>query len=113
MNFNSPAQDVISVSSLNRMARDLLESGLPPMWIGGEISNLTLAASGHAYFSLKDGGAQVRCVMFRHKVSLLPFRLIGVTLPMTDLPAISASEGSADLAVVHAVPAGDVVDPVN
>ncbi|MBV8680855.1 MAG: exodeoxyribonuclease VII large subunit [Aquitalea sp.] len=75
MNFNTSANDVISVSSLNRMARDLLESGLPPMWIGGEISNLTLAASGHAYFSLKDGGAQVRCVMFRHKVSLLPFRL--------------------------------------
>ncbi|MEO9453182.1 exodeoxyribonuclease VII large subunit [Chromobacterium phragmitis] len=67
-------QDVISVSSLNRMARDLLEAGIPPAWIGGEISNLTLAASGHAYFSLKDGGAQVRCVMFRHKLSMLPFR---------------------------------------
>ncbi|SUX88141.1 Exodeoxyribonuclease 7 large subunit [Chromobacterium violaceum] len=65
---------MISVSSLNRMARDLLEAGIPPVWIGGEISNLTLAASGHAYFSLKDGGAQIRCVMFRHKLSLLPFR---------------------------------------
>lgn len=74
MFFTTPQNDVISVSSLNRMARDLLESGLPPMWIGGEISNLTLAASGHAYFSLKDGGAQVRCVMFRGKVSQLPFR---------------------------------------
>ncbi|WP_434635128.1 exodeoxyribonuclease VII large subunit [Chromobacterium sp. CV08] len=57
------------------MARDLLEAGMPPVWIGGEISNLTLAASGHGYFSLKDGGAQVRCVMFRHKLSQLPFRL--------------------------------------
>ncbi|MGC0151774.1 exodeoxyribonuclease VII large subunit [Chromobacterium vaccinii] len=56
------------------MARDLLEAGMPPVWIGGEISNLTLAASGHGYFSLKDGGAQVRCVMFRHKLSQLPFR---------------------------------------
>ncbi|UGA36512.1 exodeoxyribonuclease VII large subunit [Chromobacterium haemolyticum] len=74
MFFTTTQNDVISVSSLNRMARDLLESGLPPMWIGGEISNLTLAASGHAYFSLKDGGAQVRCVMFRGKVSQLPFR---------------------------------------
>ncbi|MCD5362469.1 MULTISPECIES: exodeoxyribonuclease VII large subunit [Chromobacterium] len=74
MFFTAPQNDVISVSSLNRMARDLLESGLPPMWIGGEISNLTLAASGHAYFSLKDGGAQVRCVMFRGKVAQLPFR---------------------------------------
>ncbi|POZ61754.1 exodeoxyribonuclease VII large subunit [Chromobacterium alticapitis] len=73
-NFFERNQDVISVTSLNRMARDLLEAGLPPVWIGGEISNLTLAASGHAYFSLKDGGAQVRCVMFRHKLSQLPFR---------------------------------------
>lgn len=56
--FPDQSQDVISVSSLNRMARDLLEAGIPPVWIGGEISNLTLAASGHAYFSLKDGGAR-------------------------------------------------------
>ena len=56
MFFGASQNDVISVSSLNRMARDLLESGLPPMWIGGEISNLTLAASGHGYFSLKDAG---------------------------------------------------------
>lgn len=72
MLFDSP--DTISVSALNRMARELLEHGLPPMWISGEVSNLTLAASGHAYFSLKDAGAQVRCVMFRHRLSQLDFR---------------------------------------
>jgi exodeoxyribonuclease VII large subunit len=75
MLFTQTANDVISVSSLNRLARDLLESGLAPTWIGGEISNLTLAASGHGYFSLKDASAQVRCVMFRQRLSLLPFRL--------------------------------------
>jgi exodeoxyribonuclease VII large subunit len=74
MLFSTPTSDVISVSALNRLARDILESGIPPVWIGGEISNLTLAASGHAYFSLKDANAQVRCVMFRQRVSLLPFR---------------------------------------
>lgn len=75
MFFSANQNDVISVATLNRMARDLLESGLPPMWIGGEISNLTLAASGHGYFSLKDGSAQIRCVMFRNKLSQLDFRL--------------------------------------
>ncbi|MFC3534052.1 exodeoxyribonuclease VII large subunit [Vogesella facilis] len=75
MFFPTNQNDVISVATLNRMARDLLESGLPPMWIGGEISNLTLAASGHGYFSLKDGSAQIRCVMFRNKLSQLDFRL--------------------------------------
>jgi len=75
MPFPPAANDVISVSSLNRMARDLLESGLPAVWIGGEVSNLTIASSGHAYFSLKDSSAQVRCVMFRQRMALLPFRL--------------------------------------
>lgn len=66
--------EVVSVTTLNRMARDLLEAGLPPLWISGEISNLTVAASGHAYFSLKDAGAQIRCVMFRQRLAHLPFR---------------------------------------
>ncbi|AXK38255.1 exodeoxyribonuclease VII large subunit [Crenobacter cavernae] len=74
--FLTPTQpDVISVSTLNRMARDLLEAGLPAVWIGGEISNLTLAASGHAYFSLKDSSAQIRCVMFRQRLAAVGLRL--------------------------------------
>ncbi len=67
--------NVITVTELNRYARELLETGLPPVWVGGEISNLTLAASGHAYFSLKDKGAQIRAVMFRNRLSGLGFRL--------------------------------------
>ena len=47
------------------MARRLLESDLPAVWISGEISNLARPASGHWYFSLKDEQAQVRAVMFR------------------------------------------------
>jgi len=54
---------VLTVSLLNRLARERLESAFPLCWVTGEISNLTVAASGHAYFSLKDGSAQVRCVM--------------------------------------------------
>ena len=53
------------------MAREVLEQSFPLFWIGGEISNLTRAASGHWYFSLKDNSAQVRCVMFRGRNSYL------------------------------------------
>lgn len=67
--------ELVSVSELNRLARGLLERGLPPLWVSGEISNLTVAASGHAYFSLKDKGGQIRAVMFRGRVAGLPFRL--------------------------------------
>ncbi|MEH6459054.1 exodeoxyribonuclease VII large subunit [Chitinimonas sp. JJ19] len=65
---------VWSVSELNRAVKGLLERELPLMWVSGEISNLTIAASGHCYFSLKDSGAQVRCVMFRNRAMLLPFK---------------------------------------
>jgi len=61
---------VISVAELNRLAKELIEQNLPLMWVAGEISNFTRAASGHCYFSLKDAQAQVRCVMFRHKMQL-------------------------------------------
>ncbi len=66
---------VLTVSLLNRLARERLESAFPLCWVAGEISNLTIAASGHAYFSLKDGNAQARCVMFRNRVQLLGWRL--------------------------------------
>ena len=66
---------VLSVSSLNRLVRDCLESTFPLTWVGGEISNLTYAASGHVYFSLKDANAQVRCVMWRNRTQLLGWRL--------------------------------------
>ena len=66
---------VLSVSGLNRQVRDCLESAFPLTWVGGEISNLTYAASGHVYFSLKDSNAQVRCVMWRNRAQLLGWRL--------------------------------------
>lgn len=66
---------ILTVSELNRQARQLLEQQFPLLWVGGEISNLTRAASGHVYFSLKDNQAQVRCVMYRSRAQLLPWRL--------------------------------------
>lgn len=64
---------VITVSELNRMARNVLEQSFPLFWVSGEVSNFTRAASGHWYFSLKDAGAQVRCVMFKGRNSYVDF----------------------------------------
>lgn len=69
-----PPSGPVSVTELNRMARLLLERGLPLMQVSGEISNLVRAASGHMYFTLKDAGAQVRCTMWRNRAQLLGFR---------------------------------------
>ena len=65
----------ISVTELNLLARTTLERGIPLTWVLGEISNLTRAVSGHFYFTLKDENAQVRCVMFRSRAQILPWRL--------------------------------------
>lgn len=55
----------LTVSQLNRQARSLLESHFDFAWVEGEVSNFASPSSGHWYFSLKDGNAQVRCAMFR------------------------------------------------
>src|SRR6187399_2719288 len=67
-------RDVYSVSRLNKEVRLLLESGLPVLWLEGELSNFAAPASGHWYFSLKDSQAQVRCAMWRQRNSTLRFR---------------------------------------
>ena len=68
-----PGQKILTVSELNRLAREVLEMSFPLFWISGEVSNFTRAASGHWYFSLKDSGAQVRCVMFKGRNSYVDF----------------------------------------
>ena len=60
-----PGREVYSISRLNREAKILLETGLPPLWVEGELSNFARPSSGHWYFTLKDADAQVRCAMFR------------------------------------------------
>ena len=57
-----------------RSARLLDRAPLGLMWVSGEISNFTRAASGHCYFNLKDAQAQVRCVMFRPRAQHVGFR---------------------------------------
>ncbi len=68
-----PLQKILTVTELNRLARNVLEQSFPLFWVSGEVSNFTRATSGHWYFSLKDAGAQVRCVMFKGRNSYVDF----------------------------------------
>lgn len=61
------AEHVWTVSELNRTVARTLQEQFSRIWVRGEISNFTEAASGHWYFSIKDGGAMVRAVMFRSR----------------------------------------------
>jgi exodeoxyribonuclease VII large subunit len=62
-----PGPQILTVSALARSIRDLLEHRYPLLWVAGEISDFSVAKSGHAYFVLKDRNAQLRCVMFRSR----------------------------------------------
>lgn len=68
------SENVLSVTELNRRARQLLEVHLSTVWVRGEISNLSIPTSGHWYFTLKDDKAQIRCAMFRGNNALLRFK---------------------------------------
>ncbi len=65
--------DVLTVAQLNRRVARLLEAGFPRVWVCGEVSNFTRAASGHWYFSIKDEAAAVRAVMFRGRAQAVGF----------------------------------------
>ena len=63
--FGGTDDRVESVTEFTRRVKALLEGGIRPGWVRGEVSNLRAQASGHVYFSLKDAGAQLSAVLFR------------------------------------------------
>ncbi len=67
------ADVAVPVSVLNRAIGTMLERSFPLVWVAGEVSNFTRAASGHWYFSIKDAQAQMRCVMFRGRAQYAEF----------------------------------------
>jgi exodeoxyribonuclease VII large subunit len=69
----SQPRRVLTVSELSQQLRQALEQRFPAVWIEGEISNFKPYASGHAYFTLKDQGAQIRAVLFRNRVRRVRF----------------------------------------
>ena len=97
---NLSGATVIPVSLLVSSARRLIERQLGLSWISGEVSNYSRAASGHAYFVLKDDQAQVRCVLYRSKAQLLDFSLKdGQRIEVRAVPTIYEPRGEFQLNV--------------
>jgi exodeoxyribonuclease VII large subunit len=74
LNFRPPERRVWKVGDLVASVRTHIEREYPDAWVEGEISNFRAPESGHLYFTLKDGNAQLRVVMFRSSARLLRFR---------------------------------------
>jgi exodeoxyribonuclease VII large subunit len=66
---------ILTVTDLTERIKGLLEGAFPDLWVEGEISNLTVPQSGHAYFTLKDARNQIRAVLFRSSQKNLKFTL--------------------------------------
>ncbi len=73
--MNTAERRVYTVSELTASIKTTLEEGFPMMWVEGEISNLRTPGSGHAYFTLKDEGAQISAVLFRGRGRRVRFEL--------------------------------------
>lgn len=76
LGFDLPAENIWTVSALNRYIRSALETDyrLKDILVAGEISNLSRPASGHLYFTLKDQSAAIRCVMWKTQAARLIYR---------------------------------------
>jgi exodeoxyribonuclease VII large subunit len=72
--FRPPERRVWAVRELVAAVRTHLEREYSDAWVEGEISNFRAPDSGHLYFTLKDGSAQIRVVMFQSSAKLLRFR---------------------------------------
>ncbi|HEX4263812.1 MAG TPA: exodeoxyribonuclease VII large subunit [Verrucomicrobiae bacterium] len=62
-----PVRKILSVSELTAHVRRLLEQQVGTIWVTGEVTNLRAQSSGHVYFTLKDAGSQLSCVLFRNE----------------------------------------------
>jgi exodeoxyribonuclease VII large subunit len=104
----SPTREVYTVDRLNKAARKLLESTFSQVWVEGEISNLSAPGSGHLYFTLKDGSAQIRCAYFLNRRALLGYSPAdGDQALIRARLTIYEPRGDFQLVVQHIEPAGE------
>lgn len=98
---------VVTVSQLTALVRELLEENFEHLWVEGEISNLALPSSGHIYFTLKDSGATIRCVMFKSSARAMKFRLSdGMKILLRARMTVYEQRGDYQLVAEYAEPLG-------
>jgi exodeoxyribonuclease VII large subunit len=98
---------IYTVSELTSGIRGLLETSFGQVWVEGEISNCKVWNSGHMYFTLKDGGAQIRGVMFRTSLRYLRFKPAdGLHVVARGQLSVYEAKGEYQLACEHMEPKG-------
>jgi len=100
-------RQILAVGQLIAGLKGLLEQRVGRIWVVGEISNLHQAGSGHAYFTLKDEGGQIRAALFRGNASRVRFELEeGLEVVVEAEVSIYAARGDLQLIVRQLEPRG-------
>ena len=98
---------IYTVSEITGEIKSLLELNLPTLWIEGEISNFIHHSSGHRYFTLKDGNAQIKSVLWRDIGDFLKFEIEdGMKVVVYGNISVYEKQGQYQLYVEDIVPAG-------
>jgi exodeoxyribonuclease VII large subunit len=105
--FAPPERRVWTVRALVAAVRTHVEREYTDAWVEGEISNFRAPDSGHLYFTLKDGNAQIRVVMFSSKARLLRFRPAdGMLVVVRGRVTIYEDRGELQIAAEYVEPKG-------
>jgi len=95
------AEGAWTVSEVTKRAKSVVEAGLPPLWVRGEITGFKAWRSGHWYFSLRDKTAQIRCVMFAKQNFRLPAPADGTQVFVFARPSMYEEKGEFQLTVME------------
>ena len=107
-NLRENSQEVISVSEVNKRAKNLLEKEFSSTWIQGEISSFTSHSSGHWYFTIKDEKSSLSCVMFSYDNNKILFEpQVGDNLIINGKISLYSPTGRFQLNVKHIELAGE------
>jgi len=107
MALQSELNTTLTVSQLTGSIQQTLEEKYSAVWVKGEVSNLTRHSSGHWYFSLKDRGAQIGCVMFRRENQSVRFEIThGMEVTVHGRISVYPPHGKYQLIADQMLPAG-------
>jgi exodeoxyribonuclease VII large subunit len=105
--FRPPERRVWKVRDLVASVRSHIEREYSDAWVEGEISNFRAPDSGHLYFTLKDGNAQIKVVMFRSSARLLRFRPAdGLQVVVRGRVTVYEDRGELQISAEHIEPKG-------
>jgi exodeoxyribonuclease VII large subunit len=98
---SSQEPQYLSVTDATRLINDILENEFPQLLFRGEISQITVAQSGHIYFTVKDAGAQLSCAMWAGVARTLQVKpKIGMVVRCHGRPNVYAQSGRFQI-IVH------------